>query len=65
MAGWREIFGMVGVDANFADVHERFRAMMTATNLDSERVLELAAALNEARMELGTSGRPPLGKPRP
>ena len=56
---------MVGVDANFADVHERFRAMMTATNLDSERVLELAAALNEARMELGTSGRPPLGKPRP
>jgi hypothetical protein len=56
MDAWRKTFGFDGEDLTFSDVHMRYRARMLQTT-DFERIMELGAALEAARQELGT-GRP-------
>ncbi len=58
MADWRTILGFaVDEDPDFAEVHDRYRKLMTEQDLDPQRVLEISAAVTEARKQLGTSRR--------
>lgn len=59
MSDWRKVFGFDGEDLDFESVHHRYREKMItlSAHLELVDIKRLNWALDEARKELGTSGR--------
>lgn len=51
-SSWRSVLEIVDDDVTFAEVHNRFRLLMTTRELRAQDVFRLARAFEDARREL-------------